>query len=101
MCPKPIKSDIQPNMLYKLTVSEKQSAYELLATSSDDLRTVCGRWEFKSVEQMTLALSRLDMSAIDYIGVDRRLETASSVSVGHAIKGSILLDVLGTTQSFD
>jgi hypothetical protein len=93
--------NIQPDTLYGLRVSEKQSAYELLATSPDDLRTVCGRWEFKSVEQMTLLLSRLDMSAIDYIGVDRRLETGSSVSVGHAIKGSILLGVLGAAQPSD
>ena len=89
---------IQPDTLYGLRVSRNQSAYELLATPADDPRTVGGRWHFESAEDMTFKLSRLDMSAIDYIGVDQRLKATSSVQVGHPIKGSMLLDVLGAAE---
>jgi hypothetical protein len=86
---------IQPDTLYGLTVSRNHSEYELLATSVEDPCTVRGRWQFESAEDMAIKLYHLDMSAVDYLGVDRLLNEASSVQVGHPIKGSMLLEVLG------
>jgi hypothetical protein len=86
---------IRPDTLYGLTISKSLSAYELLATPTDDRRAGLGRWYFDSAEDMTSQLYRLDMSAIDYVGVDQRLRAASTVPVGHPIKGSLLLGVLG------
>ena len=87
---------IQPDILYGLRVSKKDSVYELFATSADDPRTVLGPWQFESAQDMSLTLSRLDMSAVDYIGVDHWLSSASSVEVGNPVKGSMLLEVLGS-----
>jgi hypothetical protein len=89
---------IQPNILYGLTVLQNRTAYELLAAPADNPLIVRGRWRFKSAEDMTSKLSLLDMSAIDYVGVDQRLKTAASVQVGHSIKGSMLLKVLGAAE---
>jgi hypothetical protein len=86
---------IQPDLLYGLRVSKNHSVYELFATSADDPLTVFGPWQFDSAKDMALLLSRLDMSAVDYIGVDHWLNSASSVEVGNPIKGSMLLEVLG------
>jgi hypothetical protein len=86
---------IQPDILYGLRVSKNHSVYELFATSADDPLTVFGPWQFDSAEDMALILYRLDLSAVDYIGVDQWLSKASSVEVGHSIKGSVLLEVLG------
>jgi hypothetical protein len=85
----------QLETLYGLTVSKHHSTYELLATSADDPRIIWGRWQFESAEQLASTLSRLDMSAVDYLGVDQQLTEASTVQVGHAIKGSLLIGVLG------
>jgi hypothetical protein len=87
---------IQPNILYGLRVSKNHSVYELFATSADDPGTVLGPWQFESAAAMALILSHLDMSAVDYIGVDHWLNSASSVEVGNPVKGSMLLEVLGT-----
>ena len=87
---------IQPDLLYGLRVSKNHSVYELFATSADDPLTVFGPWQFESAQDMALILSRLDMSAVDYIGVDHWLSSASSVEVGNPVKGSMLLEVLGT-----
>ena len=86
---------IQPDLLYGLRVSKNHSVYELFATSADDPLTVFGPWQFDSAEDMASILSRLDLSAVDYIGVKKWLSRASSVEVGHPIKGSMLLEVLG------
>ena len=86
---------IQPELLYRLRVSKNHSVYQLFATSADDTLNVFGPWQFDSAEDMALKLSRLDLSAVDYIGVDQWLRRASSVEVGHPIKGSMLLEVLG------
>jgi hypothetical protein len=85
---------IQPDILYGLRVSKKHSVYELRAISANDPRTVLGPWQFESAEDMTSILSHLEMSAVDYIGFDQWLSRASSVEVGHPIKGSVLLEVL-------
>jgi hypothetical protein len=89
---------IQPNTLYELTVAKTSTAYELTAAPVEDTRKFWGPWQFKSVEEMATALSRLDMSAIDYTGVDQRLKATSSVQVGHPIRGSLLLQVLGAVK---
>jgi len=86
---------IQPDLLYGLRVSKNHSVYELFATSADDPLTVFGPWQFDSAEDMALILYLLDLSAVDYIGVDQWISRASSVEVGHSIKGSMLLEVLG------
>jgi hypothetical protein len=86
---------IQPDLLYGLRVSKNHSVYELFATSADDPLTEFGPWQFDSAEDMASILYRLDVSAVDYIGVDQWLSRASSVEVGHPIKGSMLLEVLG------
>ncbi len=89
---------IHAETLYGLTVSKTGSTYELLAASTEDPRATSGRWRLESSEKITATLSRLDMSAIDYIGVDQRLRTASSVQVGHPIRGSMLLEVFGAAE---
>jgi hypothetical protein len=89
---------IQPDILYGLTVSKNRAAYELLAAPADNPLVVRGRWRFESAEDMTSKLSLLDMSAIDYVGVDQRLKATASVQVGHSIKGSMLLKVLGAAE---
>jgi hypothetical protein len=90
---------IRPDILYGLTVANDQPGFELLAAPANDPDTAWSRWHFASADDMTFKLSRLDMSAIDYIGVDQRLKTASPVQVGHPIKGALLLAVLG--QGFE
>jgi hypothetical protein len=86
---------IQPDALYGLKVSHNQFKFELLATMPDDPSTVCGRWPFESADDMKVKLSRLDMSAVDYLGAEQWLKSASSVQIGHPIKGFMLLEVLG------
>jgi hypothetical protein len=86
---------IHPDLLYGLRVSKNHTVYELFATSADDPLTVFGPWQFGCAEDMALILYRLDLSAVDYVGVDQWLSRASSVEVGHPIKGSMLLEVLG------